>query len=582
MISKLKKYIFFLFSFFLSAFSASAQCFLMSDTIPFVISKMDKLNSAHSDMAGCVIDSVLYFSSTRDANFDKRSSREGSVFYELYKVQLNENDLPVGEIKKNAQKGVFGHDVIHSYNSKTGEIFVSRSNVEDTEIQRVVFKKEYVHIRIVILKIDGGKVITEEFPYNNSLYNVAHPAISSSGDTLYFSSDKDGSMDLYYSVRNTGKWGVPHKLSNKINTEKGNEVFPFVDNVGTLYYSSDGYAGAVGGLDIFFATRNEKGFNQPEIFKNVLNSTADDFAFFLAEGDEVGYFSSNREGGLGDDDIYMLKVPMVKGRIIDYYSRKPIVDVMINISDRAPIYTDTDGNFNCVVPGGKTYELLASKSDYDDLTTNVTSPCDVTLEMRGHWYLELVVLDEKTRKPVNNVSVSCELLGDKFTQSELGKYEAELGYNKEYEITVKNNKYFASKKTVSTIGEPYGTIQDTILLSNTLTLNIMYDFNSANIRKDAAEELDRFAEVLKEVPGMAVELGAHTDSRGSDEYNLQLSERRAQSAVDYIISKGIDADRVISKGYGETQPLIDCYRNCTEEMHQANRRTEIKIIDLEE
>ncbi len=565
------------------SFGVNAQNPIISDTVPFIVERLDKINSQRSDMAGVLIDDVLYFSSLRNASQNKKDKKQGSIFYELYKVNVDENGNPIGDISKNGLKGIFGHDVINSYCQKTGEIFVSRSNMDDPEVKRTVFKKKEIRIRIVILKKLGDNiVVVKEFPYNNSLYNVAHPAISSSGDTLYFSSDKNGkNMDLYYSVRKDGAWGVPVRLDDNINNH-GNELFPYVDKYGTLYFTSDGHKGGKGGLDIWFATRNaSNGFNSPVLFKNGLNSTADDFSFFMKEDADFGYFSSNRGGNNENDCIYKVKIPYIKGRVIDYYSRMSIQDALVDV-EGITFKTTQDGTFVFMISEGNDYKLTATKELYDTTMVKVSSPSEVLIELKGRYFLHLTVIDEKTGKAVN---VDLQYNDDrlKIEQTGAGFYECELGYNKSYDLTARHTKYFIANKTISTQGKPYGIINDTIFMSNTLSLNILYDYNSAVIRPDAAAELDGLVKYLEGSPDLKIELGAHTDTRGTDEYNLNLSERRAKSAIEYIISKGISEDRVSSKGYGKSMPVIHCEGStCTEEIHQKNRRTEIRIITDED
>ncbi|WP_048825450.1 OmpA family protein [Hymenobacter sp. DG25B] len=354
--------------------------------------------------------------------------------------------------------------------------------------------------------------------------------LSPDGKTLYFASSRTGGLggnDLYKATLEEGnRFATPENLGDKINTA-GNENFPAVAPDGTLYFSSDGHPG-LGKLDIFMV---DKG-----VVKNLaapINSTADDFApFFTAK--DMGVFSSNRSGGKGSDDLYLFR-------------KKP--------RKLVTLYAD-----------GTVLER--------DPKTRQTKP------LAG----EDVVLLGRNGQRLQETKAGPD-----------GKFTFKLDTATTYALVADRPGYFTARQTLSTIGKvpPQDQLpneQNDIRLPVTLTLdkivvnkaivveNIFYDFNKWNIRPDAALELDKLVETLNDNPKITIELSSHTDSRGKDAYNLNLSQKRAQSAVDYIISKGIDKSRITARGYGETRPVIKNARK--EEEHQRNRRTEFKVTRI--
>jgi peptidoglycan-associated lipoprotein len=368
------------------------------------------------------------------------------------------------------------------------------------------------------------------------------PAFSRDGRTLYFASNRSGGFggtDLYSATIDArGRWGNVRNMGPRINTS-GNEMFPFASDDGKLYFSSTGHPG-LGNLDIFVAYR-EAGDIVVENLGPSINSTADDFGFFLFDPTR-GFFTSNRAGGQGDDDIYTFVNNDPDLKIINYYlagttvtlddnnSPEILSGVRVRLEDNNrevidEIITGPDGKFMFRVYAGESYTLLGDRTDF--------------LSAR------------------NNFS----MIGKEVPKEEL----VNLVTNKTYETSLQ---------------------LDRIVIDRAIVVeNIYYDLDRAEIRPDAALELDKLVQVLLDNPEITIELSAHTDSRADDNYNMDLSQRRARSAVDYIISKGISPNRIIARGYGETRLLIsdeEIERLPTEEAreaaHQRNRRTEFRIL----
>ncbi|MFN8436926.1 MAG: OmpA family protein [Cytophagales bacterium] len=358
------------------------------------------------------------------------------------------------------------------------------------------------------------------------------PMLSPDGRTLYFSSNRkggQGGIDLYKSSWNDTTWSTPVNLGSKINTI-GNELFPFLSPSGKFYFASDGQAG-LGGLDIFKAVRDSStGSLTVENIGQPVNSQYDDFAISF-NTDSTGYFSSNREGGKGDDDIYEFKY---KPLYIVNFSLEGLVNTIKDTllagidSAKVKIYkgdslvldslTNNDGLF---------FSKLQEETDYKIVAT------------KNNFYTNEIQFTTKGKRPKNK--------------------DLKEGVN---EIVLK-----------TTI-----TLEPIQLNINIVIENIYYDYRKSDIRTDAALELDKIVKLLNDNPGIYIELSSHTDSRGNDDMNLKLSQSRADAAVAYIISKGIDKNRITAKGYGETKPII--IEEKSEEDYQKNRRTEFKVTKV--
>lgn len=365
------------------------------------------------------------------------------------------------------------------------------------------------------------------------------PAFSLDGSELYFASNRPGGyggIDLYKATKlANGDFGNAVNLGPTINTP-GNELFPRPTPDGKLFFASDGHPG-YGKLDLFVAEKNDSG---AQVIKNLgqnFNSKDDDFGIFFTEYPKVGFISSNREGGVGDDDIYFFE---------DKTPKPKIVNVLLNVF---------------------------AKEKKDNGTDAAISQARIVLYGS----------DNKQQ-------------GGDFSNTN-GRVRFTIAPESDYTIIASKNGYFSKSVPFTTKGktpDPASLIQevtnvtldttiylDQLILEKAIVLeNIYYDLDKAEIRSDAAVELDKLVKLLQDNPSIRIELSSHTDARSSDAYNLDLSQRRAQSAVDYIVSKGISADRLVAKGYGESQLIIKDAQ--TEEEHQVNRRTEFKVIEIKE
>lgn len=471
------------------------------------------INSAFSDFGPCIIGTRLYFSSIPEVT----KSNKNSNFYKLVVADIS----PDGKLSNRALFTGLNtkyHQGPIAYCQKTGELFISVSNIENYDIYFNPFQLRKIRLKIVIAKQqDSTWVITGEFPYNNSKYSVGYPAISPDGNKLVFVSDKDGGLgetDLYMSTRENGKWLDPVNLSDKINT-KGKEFSPFISSDGTLYFASDGH-NENSGLDLYYTSLEE--LSSPAIrLPKPINSEFDDFDFTLSDDNHFGYFTSARPG-TGSDDIYRVDFEMpqkfYEAAVLDSETHEPVANARIIVNDDTKLAAGTAGDFSFEIKKGKKYKVVATAPGY--LANSAT-----------------------------------------FAFSDLKKGENTL-----------KGEILLYKEVVE----------------KTFTVNnIYYEYDKWDLLKESEAELDKIVTILKENPDLIIELGSHTDARGTDEYNMKLSQKRSESAVNYIISKGIDASRIIAKGYGESQLVNKCGNNveCTEAEHLQNRRTTFKIINSE-
>ena len=395
----------------------------------------------------------------------------------------------------------------------------------------------------------------ERLSISDSLAWDGSPCFSADERTLYFSSNRrggKGGVDLYrVPIDNSGRFGRPINLGSTINTP-GDELFPYVSAYGKLYFSSDGHP-SIGGLDLFVASRNENEIIVEHLGVPI-NSIGDDFAISFSDSTQ-GYISSNRPGGKGDDDIYFFKstgtedrwwttapppvIDTLNKKIVNYFVQVKVVDPTGNPIDSVKINVRKNGQtLSNEKTNKKGFIELIDMAENDELVFKCDKEDFITV--RSSFSMEGKTIPESfLKKEMTDTTFQVIITMDR---PEIGKEISKL-----YEIN-----------------------------------SIYYDLDKADIRPDAAEELDKIVQFLSDNPQMNLELGAHTDARASTPYNLKLSQRRAESAVKYIIRRGIATDRIKPKGYGESQLINECSDGveCPEEMHQQNRRTEFKIIKI--
>jgi outer membrane protein OmpA-like peptidoglycan-associated protein len=439
------------------------------------------------------------------------------------------------------------HDGPVSFTADNNTVFLTRTLKSRVKKDRSRIITNLLQIHYAAIPY-SGKIKFESLPFNNDSYSVGHPAVSRDGRKLIFSSDMPGGFggsDLYITERQGSQWSQPINLGSKINTF-GNEVFPFWHNDTTLYFSSDSHLG-YGGLDLFVSFFRNGEWTAPENLLKPINSPYDDFGLALHYEKKEGFFSSNRPGGLGADDIYAL-------RKFDVKAKKPKTPPLPE-----PVVTPP-------------------------LVEVPSSPNSVC----GY------VKDKRTLSPIENATVFLlnTLLGEVLIlKTDInGYYEAPVEKNVLYLAKAMMPEYFddcinfrfGSLDAEKCNAAPRDLLLDKYALNQVFRIeNIYYDLDKWFIRPDARPPLDNIVRIMNQYP-INIELSSHTDCRASHEYNQRLSQRRAEAAVEYITSNGINSARLVARGYGETMLVNHCADGvyCTEAEHQANRRTEFKITSV--
>lgn len=504
------------------------------------------LNSANSEFAPVVRGDELIFTASRKQTTYKNN---GQPMLGLYRTKLPQSPDETGTTAAPAAPEPFSTNVFQGdvnegtpAFSKDGKMMVfARGNNGK--------RKGGLDVDLYLSRLGENNTWSQplRLPISDSTAWDGSPAFSGDSKTLYFASNRAGGaggIDLYRtSIDASGRFGRPVNMGRDINTP-GDELFPYVGPNARLYFASDGHPG-LGKLDVFVATRSG-GVTRVENMGQPINSPADDFGLIYT-GEARGFMASNRTGGKGDDDIY-------------FFQEGPAPDTT-TIAQNPPADTKT-----------VRYFLAGTVSANETPITPVDSA-------------RVRILDDATGQPIAEVTTG---QGGTF-----GKYPLQEG--KDYTILAERKGYLTRREPFTMQGKAIppvfltkaqtdttfnvAILLDKATLNKTFVLeNIYYDLDKFNIRPDAAEELDKLVTILKDNPTLKIELSSHTDARASDAYNNKLSQNRAQSAVEYIASKGIDASRMVAKGYGETRLIVKNAR--TEEEHQRNRRTEFKILEL--
>ncbi len=515
----------------------TAKVWRQNPDIGAEINNKPEYNSTNADFSPFAVGDEIVISSDRWANKEepklgkKPNNKEifgwtGNPYIKLYKIGKN----GAQSFDKNINIGYHNGPGILTKSGDT--LFFTRviSPQKKAKIEADRIAKKYI---LYAVKKDAEWLVKDKLPFNETgQFSVQHPALSPNGQILYFASDMPGGygqMDIYYCQRQpNGTWSAPKNCGSEINTEE-DDVFPMVRADGKFFFASKGHIG-IGGLDIFSAEGEKNTFKNVENLRSPINSPKDDFGIMFYKNDITkGLLSSNRKGGVGSDDIYEFK--------------------------------------------------LGQKA----------APKDLAFAISG------AIVDKQTENNMPNITVTLINIATKGQQSaisdESGKFAFKLDPESEYILKGDTEKFYTfNENTISTKGLQESTIFEIKVElektgSDIYTIqlnNIYYDFDKYNIRKDAIEGLDKVNQFMVMMPNVHMDLFAHTDSRGTKKYNLILSEKRAESAKNYLIKSGIATNRLAAHGKGESQLLNQCKdgAKCSETEHQLNRRTEFKIVKM--
>jgi outer membrane protein OmpA-like peptidoglycan-associated protein len=489
-----------------------------------------KINSELSDFGAFEHDGKLYFASSADKGVSTKHiyAWNEQPFLDVYVTEKNADTIVHHLSKLKGDVNSVYHDGPVTITKDGKTMYFSRNNYDDKKLGKDRNGISNLKIYKASL-VDGEWTNIKELPFNDDNYSVGHPTLNKDETKLYFASDMPGGLggsDIYYvDINKNNGYGIPQNAGNIINTKR-NELFPFINTEDILFFSSDGHLG-LGLLDIFATVYNEEGTLTDVVNLGIpVNSNKDDFSFFMNTDGITGYFASNRDGGVGDDDIYAYnRIPRLKldGTVKDIINNTPVENAIVTLLDTdgnkiAYVETDKNGEYDINIDRDTDYLVTANKDGYPQYETSVTT--------KG--------LDDTIKSITANFEISPTQKQEEIIIDDLGP--------------------------------------------------IYFNFDSAKIRKDDSDELARIVNLMvNKYPEMTITIESHTDSRGPSAYNDILSSKRARSTYDYLISKGVDPSRIIVyKGFGESQLVNDCDGTtpCSEAQHQLNRRTNFIVIKV--
>ncbi|WP_425420216.1 OmpA family protein [Phaeodactylibacter xiamenensis] len=639
------------------------------------------INSTASDFSPSFYGDTLVFCSARHAG--PKDPATGESFFDFYFAPIGPNGSLRSPKPFSINLNSAQHEGQSTFDLKANKVYFTRNNTTNG-VEPVAADGK---IRMKIYEATFGFLDWEQIrplPFNSDTYNCMHPTLSHDGTFMIFSSNRPGGKggyDLYVSLKMDGGWSPPMNLGGRINTP-GHEFFPFLHQSGTLFFTSDGYKKGYGGYDLYMVEgKGDGSWAEVVNLGEPFNTDADDFGLILDEEGKSGYFSSNREGGVGRDDIYSFDAPEgiqgvvfpdFKTTTIDVFTeegRRPVSGAEIKIYERV---IGSTGNIQYLrLPRASIGMGRDGQAQIDQRSEDLEEPDEVTnsegkayimldvskeyrikVEKRGFFAAEEYYMpsDNRFNRPVGiplkrddcitlegevkNVETRASIAGATiliFNQEEqrrvtissdergVFKYCLPDGFrfiivgslvgfenDTTYVQTVnrRGNRSLGASLALKPLpvvprsgGFPQsGSYEDTPapslgdrsaveVGSRFLLDNLQFEFASAGILEEAAADLRHLAKLMRENPGMRVELRAYTDCVGGEEYNRKLSLRRAEAARDFLVQLGIKRDRILALGYGELNPVVDCDCDgtggsvpCTESMHARNRRTEVAII----
>lgn len=513
------------------------------------------INSENSDYGSAYMDNKVVFASARDTGGVSKGKHlwTGEGFTNLYAADMGAEGTLSSPERFSKKLNSKYHESTPVFTKDGKSVYFTRNNYVNGKKKRDADKT--ILLKLLKADLEGDEWTNiRELPFNSDEYSVAHPALSPDEKTLYFASNMSGTLgasDIFkVAIDGEDSYGTPENLGAGINTE-GRETFPYVTPENELYFASDGHPG-LGGLDIFVSKAEKDGsFKDPINVGEPANSPKDDFALLMDTKTSLGFLTSNREGGIGSDDIYRIK----ETKKIEFNCEQQLAGSVVDQTTQAPIanakITFMDANFKMLK--------------------------ETTTDEQGNFFLGQVECGTKyyikTEAKEYNVNETPTLIaktsGKTFVPVELEKAQLNL------------ENYFDP-----ITGKLKPGVKEPDLATFFKIKNILFDLDKSNIRPDAEVELAKILVVLEDYPTMELDIRSHTDCRQTAKYNQALSDRRAKSTRTWLIGKGINKARLTAKGYGEAQLLNNCAceptneSNCSEELHQQNRRSEFIITKM--
>ncbi|MCG8580464.1 MAG: OmpA family protein [Bacteroidales bacterium] len=578
----------------------------------YLIEEVD-FNSSQSDFGAIVVDDKVVFTSAREVDvvIRREYAWKETPYLNLFSAKIKDHSYGNPKLLSSDLKSMY-HDGPACTNADGTELYITRNTFNNLLGKKGVDGTNHLKLMVAHKLSDGSWGKPVDLPFNGDDYSTGHGFLTRDNKRLYFASDREGGQggsDIWYVTRTENGWSEPLNAGTDINTE-GEEMFPFIDAENKLYFASNGHLG-LGGLDLFIASESN-GQYKVHNMGYPINSEKDDFSLFMKEDGINGYFASNREGGKGDDDIYRFKIlnavnfkKHLKSKLLDKNTRQIIANTPVQLKDAdgniiKSLVSDAEGIINTELPLELTSLTLAVNApDYYPYADVV----DVSNDVDEH-EMELIPL------PVYGIYGNVFLLPDMTAIPEVtltmeaksgetntiisgsdGAFKTKLQKDTDYDLVFTKKEFFTKRVQYSTVGRDTGYVNvnefmelemEKAEVGKSIEIEILYDLGKWDIREDAATELDDMIQFLNDNPNIKIELGSHTDARGSKSSNQLLSQRRAESAVQYMVNRGIAANRIQAKGYGETRLKNKCADGvpCSEAEHQANRRSEVTIIEM--
>lgn len=619
-----------------NAFSSQSRFFeQMASGSPSYVTVNWSNNSDFTDFGvypGIGSDMVYFVSSKKEHSLIRNIwTWNNDRFLELHVAEIDSLNQVSRERVLSSRINTRFHEGPISFHPSGNWVVYTRNNIkrgserkDDTGIQ---------NLKLYIADVRNGKWINErEFPFNDRQHSVGHPSFTSDGKWLYFASDMPGGFggaDIYkVEVLENGSFGQPINLGKDVNTE-GQEMFPWISQDGHLFFSSDGLVG-FGGLDVFVWLQVNGKFQRVVNCGNQLNSSYDDFALTTTKTGSTGFFASNRPGGHGGDDIYSFQQltpfqiqKQVRGTTIDENSGAILANTKVYLIGEDGKVLDSTvtsaiGSYSFTIENTGQFQVVAKQVSYldkqksfqVDVLDGAVATLDLELRKEPEFSLATIVRDGATSALLDSVHIviidrkSGQKIVDAYTNDQGKVFEqlesVNLGQQLEFTLQLDREGYLKKELVFSHLISKEGTIE----LHKALDMNldklnvgmdlatiidikpIYFDYGKFDIRKDASIELDKIVKIMNENPSMVIELGSHTDCRGSMASNDKLSANRAKASAEYIKKRISKPDRIYGKGYGESKLKNDCgcegtvKSTCSEAEHQENRRTEFIIMKL--
>lgn len=627
-------------------------------TSEVIIQNAALVNSSEPDFSPAFYANGLVFVSSR-LKGGMVDHQTGQTYFELFFSPFNQEGIPQKAKLFSLEVNSALHEGPVTFDREENTIFFTRSNQQ----MGVSKADKNGHVVLKIYQAVRGLYDWEgvtALPFNQDSFSCMHPALSPDGERLFFVSNMPGGyggMDIYMVDREGTVWGDPINLGPEINTAR-DEAFPFMHESGVLFFASNGHGG-LGGMDLFAIDIGSARWGALRNLEFPINTTYDDFGIIIRPDGKKGYFSSNRKGGKGKDDIYFFETPdglqgilepevfILRLKIQDLATNQALSNAAIYIFERTPDgrivgegaydveVEGSDGDFALRMVRKPTesigapqaisgrsgeavmqlqpfreYMIVVSKEGYKPSEVSFSpksamsgDPMVVALALSNCSTIRGVVRNTDG-SPIPDARVriinGCSREEKEVKSNAVGvfSYCAEIGCV--YTLLGDKSGYPATRQEVSLVDVKAGGLVEVVLkpaTSGESTANnplgvgtiivmdkIQYDFNKSVIRNGQARDLEALARLMTIYPGMEIELGAHTDCRGAADYNLQLSQERAESAKSYLVAKGIAAGRIKAMGYGESKPRNGCIDGvfCTESEYQFNVRTEVKVLKIDE